>query len=404
MDEYIPVYCINKAKSEQVPYQKAGYKIVYTELGSFDWKAIKSVVHVAQKNAEDIIIILNEAANLRFLPDFNDLYEGLVLAVKEGIHFIHLIGELNFPYVGLNESLSYITDIKETKGFLLTKSLFELILVFNDSHLADFKLEVILNNIFFKKGAIVNSSPTEIADRRINVIVPFRNIEKYIYECCDSILTQYYENFKVYFIDDCSIDKSLSKIPVDERFIILKNEKRKYALENILDILEHQNLDQSDIVIILDGDDKLAHPYVFKLLNEIYKYGKIKLTYGSFTYMNSLKKVGLCYTEDEFKCLRAAKWKASHLKTFEYNIYKEYKKRDPFLDHMRDEEGNILTMPYDIALMFPLLEVSGFDRTFFVKDPVYKYRIHDDNDHFSNRELQYKGELQIRNKKSLIGI
>ncbi|WP_316820455.1 glycosyltransferase family A protein [Pedobacter gandavensis] len=404
MDEYISVYCINENNSNIKFDEKAGYKIVANVMGAFEWKTIRSVVELAKENNDEVVVILKEADNIGFLPDFDCLYESLVFAVEEGFHFIQLIGSLNFPYVSLNQSIAYVTDIKECSGFLITSALFDLFLEIDTKEIINVKLEVILNHIIFKKSAIMQRCAMEVKERCIHVIVPFRNIERYLHECCQSILTQNYRNFRVYFVDDCSTDGSLGQIPEDERFVVIKNSERKYALENILNVLEQQNIDDSDVVVILDGDDKLTHNYVFQLINEIYSDKGIKLTYGSLRFMNTMDKFGYCYTEEEFKNLRTAGWKASHLKTFKYEIYKAYKSYDPYLTHMKDKDGNVFMMPYDIALMFPLLEVSRFEGTFFVKDPIYMYRIHDDNDQFSNRELQQRGELEIRAKRSLLEV
>lgn len=55
----------------------------------------------------------------------------------------------------------------------------------------------------------------------------------------------------------------------------------------------------------------------------------------------------------------------------------------------------------DIALMFPLLEISGYERTFANLVPIYFYRLHENNDYYINRQLQYDIEMEIRKKTPL---
>ena len=44
--------------------------------------------------------------------------------------------------------------------------------------------------------------------KKISVIIPVYNVEKYLYRCVDSVLGQTYYNIEVILIDDGSIDSS----------------------------------------------------------------------------------------------------------------------------------------------------------------------------------------------------
>ena len=66
----------------------------------------------------------------------------------------------------------------------------------------------------------------------ISIIIPVYNVEKFIRQCLDSILSQSYKNYEVILIDDKSKDSSLDIIREYEKkysnfFVILKLKKTK---------------------------------------------------------------------------------------------------------------------------------------------------------------------------------
>ncbi len=65
---------------------------------------------------------------------------------------------------------------------------------------------------------------------KISVIVPVYNLEKYLSNCIDSIISQTYTNIEIIFVDDCSSDNSLN---------ILNEYSKKYNQIKVISLEQH---------------------------------------------------------------------------------------------------------------------------------------------------------------------
>ncbi len=123
-------------------------------------------------------------------------------------------------------------------------------------------------------------------DNHFKIIIPLYNVEKWIKICIRSVKAQSYKNFQCILLDDISTDKSADiiqkEIKGDDRFKLIVNTEKAYALKNIYDGIDYSNPSSEDIIVTLDGDDWFAEKDVLKKLNTIYKNKKCWLTYGSY--------------------------------------------------------------------------------------------------------------------------
>ena len=233
------------------------------------------------------------------------------------------------------------------------------------------------------------------------IIVPFYNVSNYITDCVNIIISQNYDNYQAIFIDDNSSDGTSDKIPNNDKFTKVYNDIRLTALENIHNCLFSlkSDIDPDDIIIILDGDDALLHTGVLEYVNNIYKYNQsLLITYGQ--YITSNGYLGHCssYTEQEYNNLRNMDWRASHLRSFKFKTYLELINQDPQFNCYKDIDGGFYKITYDIAILYPLMEIAGYNNIHFNKEPLYYYRLHPNNDHALNASEQKRVELNIKNK------
>jgi glycosyltransferase involved in cell wall biosynthesis len=224
-------------------------------------------------------------------------------------------------------------------------------------------------------------------ENRFVFIIPFRNVRPFIEDCYSTIIAQKYKNWIAIFCDDASTDNTTLAIPKNNKFIIKSNKERITALPNIHYGIVDSNLNDEDVICILDGDDALLNDSVLDTLNNLYQDDTL-LTYGQYAYVNG--QLGHCkaYTESEFENLRNGGYWASHMRTFKYKLYKELILQDPDLLCFKDNSGSFYTITYDVAIMTPLMEIAGLNKIKFNPIPIYFYRIHQQNDHFVDPNLQ----------------
>jgi len=231
-----------------------------------------------------------------------------------------------------------------------------------------------------------------------NIIVPVFNAEKYLEKCLNSITKQSYKNFQVNIIDDCSTDSSYelgSEICANyKNFHISKNSRRLGALNNIYKLLSLKIKEPTETIdILLDGDDYLYSGDVLNILYEKYLNTDCLITYGS--HLSSKGVQGKKYPRliREFNLYRKYFWYASHLKTFRHDLWLSMDHND-----LLDQNGEYYPVAWDLALMFPMLEMAGH-RQEFVKELMYVYN--DQNpisDHKIRRKEQILAAKEIRKK------
>ena len=240
-------------------------------------------------------------------------------------------------------------------------------------------------------------------ETRFNIIVPLWNASLWIEKSINSVKHQLYKNFNCYIIDDVSTDNSVEvikkSIKDDDRFTLIENKTKKFALENIVNTLNNSSIQPDDVNVILDGDDWFSSYNVLSYLNYIYKEHLCLMTYGSYVYYPKGSR-GLepsSYPEKVIKSnsFRRDIWRASHLRTFKTSVWKKIN-----LDDLKDKYGNFYKTAYDQAIMLPLLELSS-DRSKFVDKILHVYNRSNPNNVDKIKQVeQSKTAMQIRNKKS----
>jgi glycosyltransferase involved in cell wall biosynthesis len=246
-------------------------------------------------------------------------------------------------------------------------------------------------------------------DVKFYIVSVMFNAQDEVLEHIDMLKRQSYQNFHCVLVDDMSTDQSVSvatqAISGDSRFSLLVNNEKKYKVRNVVDALNSINPDDEDVVLIVDGDDRLAHESVLQTLLNVYQQKNALLTYGS--HLNDRgERADMCqaYSDSVVRRngFRRAKWHASHLKTFKYKLFKQIRfadltitpqelkqtvKKTLFkgrlkswlnwrhikLQDLLEPSGQYIRRMDDKVLFFPMLEMAG-DRAVFIEEILYVYR------------------------------
>jgi glycosyltransferase involved in cell wall biosynthesis len=122
-------------------------------------------------------------------------------------------------------------------------------------------------------GAIGSSGNTGM--KPMVILIPSYNNRPWYEQNLESVCVQKYDNFRAIYVDDGSSDQTgplveqfLADHAVGHRIQLIRNPVRVGALENLYRCI-HTCEDQ-EIVILLDGDDWLAHRRVLQTLDAVY--------------------------------------------------------------------------------------------------------------------------------------
>ncbi|MBX9923456.1 MAG: glycosyltransferase family 2 protein [Rhabdochlamydiaceae bacterium] len=206
------------------------------------------------------------------------------------------------------------------------------------------------------------------------ILITAHNNATYCEKSLNSALSQNYPHFRVVYIDQESTDGSWEKVCrlVDysrhpEKVTLIQSEKLVGSLASLYDAI-HDCQDQ-EILVVIDGNDFLAHEHVLCKLNKIYTKPSIWMTYGNFLDYPSYKQMPIRCKQIPKNIVfnnsfRSHEIQEMHLKTFYAGLFKQIRKEDLLY------KGRFLAMEDSPAYTIPLLEMAGKHAS-FINDVLY---------------------------------
>lgn len=215
------------------------------------------------------------------------------------------------------------------------------------------------------------------------ITIPTFNAGNLILRSVHSALSQEYPDFRVLVVNDASVDDTtdiLNRFVERDKLSIIHNENRVGILANHYKMghLCHED----EIIVNLDGDDQLAHPFVLNKLAEVYADANVWMTYGSFAYDFFSRNPngdarGFASQVSPMQHNRNSPFSSSHLRTYKAWLFQRILVEDLF-----DEDGDFYQWSMDHALMFPMIEMAGPEHARYIHDILYLYNAsHPLNEH-----------------------
>jgi len=206
--------------------------------------------------------------------------------------------------------------------------------------------------------------------KKVSIVIPVYNAEKYLNRCLDSIVNQTYTNLEIILINDGSRDKSLEICNEyqrkDSRFKVITKENGGVSSARNLGIKESTG----DVLTFIDSDDWIKSDYIeksikffdryncdllktnYSVIDENKEYIRYKYDDNFCKISNDRMKEILC-VEGMFNCVWATFYKNSIIK----NNNMEFDKKFIFGED----------------LMFQVINYKYFKNIYWINNPGYFY-------------------------------
>lgn len=142
---------------------------------------------------------------------------------------------------------------------------------------------------FTQEMCLVGIKKMKNIDKKISIIIPCYNVEKYVEECLDSILNQSFKNVEIICVDDGSTDGTLKILKTYEKkhknvkVLTQKNKSAGAARNNGLKVAT------GEFVLFMDSDDFLQ-PSALQILIELTKKESADIYFFNFLMFDDITK------------------------------------------------------------------------------------------------------------------
>ena len=231
------------------------------------------------------------------------------------------------------------------------------------------------------------------------IVVPSFNNEPWVEKNLSSILSQNYPHFQLIYIDDASTDKTLQlakafikKHRFQKSASILHNKERIGSLANLYNTI--QTIHPHKVVLIVDGDDFLAHENVLQRIADEYANKAVWMTYGNFKTEPFILGRHAAELPASASIRTFPDWTIHHPLTFYAKLFHQIQKKDLLT------KGQFFMTTGDIAIDLPLFEMATTKHAKFIPEILYIHNLLNPlSDFRSQMKAQLKAGALIRKKR-----
>lgn len=236
------------------------------------------------------------------------------------------------------------------------------------------------------------------------VITTCRNASLWIDRSLDSVARQTWEGFRCLVYDDASDDDTAVRVAaragIDDRFRLrVGTTPVGAAVARWTLLAEASDACDSDIVVVLDGDDWFAGPNSLETLRRFADDHRLLASHGTFVHPDGSRSSWSRDYPEEVKrrgSYRSFDWVATHPRVFRYGLFRALADLPAAVSSVCD-----VTAATDMALFLPLLELAGED-TAHCPWATYVYNDHGGRVYGKRRiRRQRAAEARIRSRPAL---
>tara|TARA_B100001113_G_scaffold279912_1_gene234580 strand:- start:487 stop:1194 length:708 start_codon:yes stop_codon:yes gene_type:complete len=205
---------------------------------------------------------------------------------------------------------------------------------------------------------------------KVIFISPMYNATAHLPDLIQSMKEQTNDNWQHILVDDMSTDGSFDlacKLTRnDDHFILMKNQEKRWALQNVINVARKYENNSDVIIANIDADDALCNENTVDIILKAYKDPELDTAWTAHSWdingMNISRELPEKINPYQFP------WCTSHLKTWRATTLAGVHD-----DNFKDLDGNWFRRGYDQALYLPLLYLSHKRK--FINETCYLYRI-----------------------------
>jgi glycosyltransferase involved in cell wall biosynthesis len=226
-----------------------------------------------------------------------------------------------------------------------------------------------------------------------SLVIPVYNIEKYLPDCIDSIISQSYDNLQILLIDDGSKDKSGA---ICDEYALLDNRIEVIHKNNggvVSARLQGIRNSRGDYIVCIDGDDWLEKDFFNKLNAIIQAYSPDVICTGYKSIGNEISKYTVPYEEGFYNSGRIQSTIFPSLicdefgKIFPQHLWaKAFKNCDNIRKYFDIDEA--IDMGEDSAIVIPI--ISSIESLYIYNESIYCYRYNPESLSKSKKALKWE--------------
>lgn len=208
-------------------------------------------------------------------------------------------------------------------------------------------------------------------NKRVSIVVPVYNVEKFLDDCIKSILSQTYKNLEIIIVNDGSTDKSYELCQgycSDDRVKIF--DKINGGLSSARNV--GIKIATGDYISFIDSDDYIREDMIEKLVNSL-EQNDADVSCCNFDFCDENSKILNVHKVNNFETEVLNSEQAISMLLYEeyYKCYAWNKiYRRSLFDDVEYPEGKLYE---DITTTYKIFKKSS--KVVFIKDALYHYRV-----------------------------